>query len=73
MNIGDTMQISRYNFIKKIGNEDLFFNSNTCALAIVNDDFKRVIDDIKKGVYKEDDYDPALIAAMKKSQVLNCV
>lgn len=67
MNIGDTMQISRYNFIKKIGNEDLFFNSNTCALAIVNDDFKRVIDDIKKGVYKEDDYDPALIAAMKKS------
>ena len=61
------MKLSRYNILKKIGNRTVFFNSMTCALAIVNNDFLQIIADIEDNKYNENKYNKDLIASMKQA------
>lgn len=61
------MKLSRYTILKEIGVDRIFFNTRTCALAIVNDEFLRVVEDIKMNQYDEKLYDANLIKAMKNS------
>lgn len=61
------MKESKYNFIKNIDGVNVFFNSKTCALAVVDDNFMNVLNDIKKNKFKEDNYDKKLIGDMKLS------
>lgn len=61
------MKLSKYNFLSKHEGATLFFNACTCALAIVDENFLRVLDDINSGTYDESKYDPKLIDDMKTS------
>ena len=61
------MKESKYNFIKNIDGVNVFFNSKTCALAVVDDNFMNVLNDIKENKFKEDNYDKKLIGDMKLS------
>ncbi|MBQ3452344.1 MAG: SPASM domain-containing protein, partial [Selenomonadaceae bacterium] len=48
----------------------IFFNAATCALAVVDENFLRVLDDIKNNSYDEKNYDAQLISDMKASGCL---
>jgi len=48
----------------------IFFNAITCALAVVDENFLRVLDDVKNNSYNEKNYDAQLIADMKSSGCL---
>lgn len=61
------MKVSKYNFIKNINDINVFFNAKTCALAVVDDNFMNVLNDIKENNFKEDNYDKKLIEDMKLS------
>ena len=61
------MKLSRYNLLKNYEGTLVFFNAVTCALAVVDENFMRVIEDVKNGAYDEKNYDTELIAAMKES------
>ena len=61
------MKLSQYNLIRNYEGTLVFFNAVTCALAVVDENFMRVIEDIKNGAYDEKNYDTELIAAMKES------
>ena len=61
------MKLSRYNFIKKHGDNTVFFNAVTCALAFVDENFLQAYDDVKNGIFDENGYDSSLIASMKAS------
>ena len=65
------MKLSRYNLIRNYEGTLVFFNAVTCALAVVDENFMRVIEDIKNGAYDEKNYDTELIAAMKESGILS--
>lgn len=67
MNKGFKMKLSNYNFLKKIDNKTVFFNTRTCAMAVVNDDFLSVVKDIKTGMVNLQSYDSELIHNMKRS------
>lgn len=64
------MKLSRYNFLKQYDDATIFFNAATCALAVVDENFLRVIDDVKNNSYDEKNYDAQLIADMKSSGCL---
>jgi uncharacterized protein len=64
------MKTSRYNFLRKYDDATVFFNATTCALAVVDENFLRVLDDVKNNSYDEKRYDPQLIADMKSSGCL---
>lgn len=64
------MKLSRYNFLKEFNGVTVFFNAGTCALAVVDENFLRVVDDVKKNCYDETKYDAQLIADMKASGCL---
>ena len=51
------MKVSKYNFIKNINDINVFFNAKTCALAVVDDNFMNVLNDIKEINFNEDNYD----------------
>lgn len=64
------MKLSRYNFLKHYDDATIFFNAATCALAVVDENFLRVVDDVKNNSYDEKNYDAQLIADMKSSGCL---
>jgi len=64
------MKLSRYNFLRQYDDATIFFNSTTCALAVVDENFLRVVDDVKNNFYVEENYDAQLIADMKSSGCL---
>ncbi|MBD3879500.1 MAG: radical SAM protein, partial [Quinella sp. 1Q5] len=64
------MKLSRYNFLRQYDDATIFFNPLTCALAVVDENFLRVIDDVKNNSYVEENYDAKLIADMKSSGCL---
>lgn len=64
------MKLSRYNFLRQYDDATIFFNAATCALAVVDENFLRVIDDVKNNSYNETKYDAQLIADMKSSGCL---
>ena len=64
------MKLSRYNFLRQFDGTTIFFNAGTCALAIVDENFLRVVDDVKNNRYDEKNYDAQLIADMKASGCL---
>ena len=64
------MKLSRYNFLKQYDDATIFFNATTCALAVVDENFLRVLDDVKNNSYDEKNYDAQLIADMKSSGCL---
>lgn len=64
------MKLSRYNFLKQFDEATVFFNAMTCALAIVDENFLRVVDDVKNNCYDEKKYSPKLIGDMKISGCL---
>lgn len=64
------MKLSRYNFLKKYDDATIFFNATTCALAVVDENFLRVVEDVKNNSYDEKNYDAQLIADMKSSGCL---
>lgn len=64
------MKLSRYNFLRQCDEVTIFFNATTCALAVVDENFLRVIDDVKNNSYDEKNYDAQLIADMKSSGCL---
>lgn len=61
------MKLSKYNFLRKYDHTTVFFNSMTCALAIVDENFLRVYNDVEHGTYDESKYDTKLIDDMKLS------
>ena len=61
------MKLSRYNMLKKYDDTTIVFNAATCALAVVDENFLRVADDIKNNSYDEKKYDAELIGDMKAS------
>lgn len=61
------MKLSKYTILKEINGERIFFNTRTCALAVVNDEFEQVVKDIQMNQYNESLYDEKLIQAMKNS------
>mgnify|MGYP002860253016 CR=1 FL=1 len=64
------MKLSRYNFLRYYDDATIFFNAATCALAVVDEDFLRVIDDVKNNSFHEKNYDAQLIVDMKSSGCL---
>jgi len=64
------MKLSRYNFLRQYEDATIFFNAITCALAVVDENFLRVLDDVKNNSYNEKNYDAQLIADMKSSGCL---
>ena len=64
------MKLSRYNFLRRYDDATIFFNAVTCALAVVDENFLRVLDDVKNNSYDEKNYDAQLIADMKASGCL---
>ncbi len=64
------MKLSRYNFLRQYEDATIFFNAITCALAVVDENFLRVLDDVKNNSYDEKNYDAQLIADMKSSGCL---
>lgn len=64
------MKLSRYNILKNYDDATIFFNATTCALAVVDENFLRVINDVKNNSYDEKNYDAQLIADMKSSGCL---
>lgn len=64
------MKLSRYNFLKRYDDATIFFNAATCALAVVDENFLRVLEDVKNNSYDEKNYDAQLIADMKSSGCL---
>ena len=64
------MKLSRYNFLKQYDDATIFFNAATCALAVVDENFLRVVDDVKNNSYDEKNYDAQLISDMKASGCL---
>lgn len=64
------MKLSRYNFLRQYDDATIFFNATTCALAVVDENFLRVLDDVKNNSYDEKRYDAQLIADMKSSGCL---
>ena len=64
------MKLSRYNFLKQYDDATIFFNATTCALAVVDENFLRVLDDVKNNSYDEKNFDAKLIADMKSSGCL---
>ena len=61
------MKLSRYNFLRKIDDVTIFFNSMTCALAVVDENFLRAYHEIENGSFDESQHDPKLIEDMKSS------
>ena len=61
------MKLSRYNFLRQIDGITIFFNSMTCALAIVDENFLKAYREIENGSFDESRHDPNLIANMKSS------
>ncbi len=64
------MKLSRYNFLRQYDDATIFFNATTCALAVVDENFLRVLDDVKNNSYDEKNCDAQLIADMKNSGCL---
>ena len=64
------MKLSRYNFLRQYDDATIFFNATTCTLAVVDENFLRVLDDVKNNSYDEKNYDAQLIADMKNSGCL---
>ena len=64
------MKLSRYNFLKRYGDVTIFFNAATCALAVVDENFLHVFEDVKNNSYDENKYDAELINDMKESGCL---
>ena len=64
------MKLSRYNFLRRYDDATIFFNAATCALAVVDENFLRVLDNVKNNSYDEKNYDAQLIADMKSSGCL---
>lgn len=64
------MKLSRYTILKNYGDKTLFFNSMSCAFAIVDDSFKKVVSDIENGIYDESKYDAKLIEQMKRTNAI---
>lgn len=60
------MKLSRYNVIRHFGDTTIFFNSKTCALAKLDENGLRIIEDIKNGCYSEACYDQEIVTAMKR-------
>lgn len=61
------MKLSRFNFLKKFDDATVFFNAATYALAVVDENFLRVVDDIKNNSCAEENYSPRLFQKMKIS------
>lgn len=61
------MKVSKYTILKKYDDKVLFFNSLSCAFAIVDNNYLSVIDDINNQCYDESKYDKELIAQMKRT------
>lgn len=64
------MKLSRYNILRQYEDATIFFNAATCALAVVDENFLRVLDDVKNNSYDEAKYAAQLIADMKSSGCL---
>lgn len=64
------MKLSRYNFLRQFDNATIFFNAATCALAVVDENFLRAVDDVKNNSFDEKNFDAQLIADMKNSGCL---
>ena len=62
-----TVKISKYNFLKNYDDVTIFFNSKTCALAVVDENFLKILNDIEVGNYDKTNYDSQLIKDMKFS------
>ena len=61
------MKLSRYNYLKKINNDTVFFNALTCALALVDDNFIKAYSAIENNSFNESEFDKELIDNMKLS------
>lgn len=64
------MKLSRYNILRQYDDATIFFNAVTCALAVVDENFLRAVDDVKNNSFDEKNYDAQLIADMKASGCL---
>ena len=64
------MKLSRYNFLKTYGDDTIFFNAATCALAIVDDAFMQAYHAAEQGTFREEDYDAQLVEDMQASGCL---
>ena len=64
------MKLSRYNFLRQFDDATIFFNAATCALAVVDENFLRAVDDVKNNSFDEKNFDAQLIADMKNSGCL---
>ena len=62
------MKKSKYNFIKMIDGVRVLFNANTCALAVVNDEFMSVLNEIDRGTFLYESHDAQLIEKMIRYQ-----
>ena len=56
--------------MKQYDDATIFFNATTCALAVVDENFLQVLNDVKNNSYDEKNYEPQLIADMKSSGCL---
>lgn len=61
------MKKSKFNFIKMIDGVRVLFNANTCALAVVNDEFMSVLNEIDNGTFLYESHDAQLIEKMIKA------
>ena len=61
------MKLSRFNFLQQFEGVTVFFNAMTCALAVVDENFLQVVEDIKNNSYDEKKYSADLISDMKIS------
>lgn len=59
------MKVSRYNIFRKVDNVNIAFNSLTCALAVVNDDFISIVNAIENGIFDIENCDKDLLNSMK--------
>ena len=64
------VKLSKYNFLRNYGGMNVFFNAYTCALAVVDSNFMKVISDVESDNYDETKYDKKLIDDMKMSGCL---
>ena len=64
------MKLSRYNILRNYDDATIFFNAETCALAVVDENFLRAVDAVKNDSFDEKNFDAQLIADMKSSGCL---
>lgn len=64
------MKLSRFNVLRTIDGHHVFFNSRTCVLAVVDDKFMQVYNDVMQRKFDSNKYDNELVQKMRLSGCL---